>query len=263
MPFSYFEKDSLQEPFISRLDDDDSSINSTSSRSPTGRRFTWVVVHTLVIAVYTLAIAGLGILIFQSRSSSLSSGPNDATYSHFSEAIAYTDPVIFDATPFSNEFTGPPRPEQDAAWRRLLSNIHIRVPGKTVEQLNRTSLELRDGSGYVGMLGVFHELHCLKIIRHLIHQDYYPEEYTPEKLPEALAHVDHCLEFLRRNAMCNVDLDLVTFEWKNDHGPLPVFEAPRVCIDWDRFNDWAGERQFNLWETEKLKGGVRRPSSVH
>jgi hypothetical protein len=73
--------------------------------------------------------------------------------------------------------------------------------------LNRTSLELRDGSGYVGMLGVFHELHCLvctrnspilsepkakqvqKLIRHLIHKESYPEDHTPGKMPEVLAHV--------------------------------------------------------------------------
>lgn len=59
--------------------------------------------------------------------------------------------------------------------------------------------------------------------------------------------------------MCNADLDLVTFERQNDHGPFPVFDAPRVCFDWDRFNIWTGERQLSLWETEKFDDGVKRP----
>jgi hypothetical protein len=40
----------------------------------------------------------------------------------FREAIMYDAPVIFEATPFSNDFTGPPRPEHEAAWHELLTS---------------------------------------------------------------------------------------------------------------------------------------------
>lgn len=40
----------------------------------------------------------------------------------FREAISFNEPVIFEAAPFNNDFTGPPRPEQDAVWHDLLKS---------------------------------------------------------------------------------------------------------------------------------------------
>lgn len=30
-----------------------------------------------------------------------------------------------------------------------------------MERLGQTSLKMKDGSGYLGVLGVYHELHCV------------------------------------------------------------------------------------------------------
>ena len=122
------------------------------------------------------------------------------------------------------------------------------------------------------------------MIRHLLHKEYYPAEFTPDKLPEAEAHtgnfarpqsdplgqsadtdcwlgrVDHCLEFLRRSSLCTANLDLVTFEWKGRDPPLPlpVFDAKRSCVDWERLDGWAAENRVDLWKTEELVGGRER-----
>lgn len=61
-----------------------------------------------------------------------------------------------------NLYKGHPRPEHDEAWKELLQNSNIRISGDTLQKLNRTSIQLSDGSGdYFGGLNVHHHLHCL------------------------------------------------------------------------------------------------------
>lgn len=75
-------------------------------------------------------------------------------------------------------FAGEPTPQLDAAWHNLLArmgpsfslllslrlinaDINIRLSSTEMQRLNQTSLALSDGSGHLGTLGVYHELHCL------------------------------------------------------------------------------------------------------
>ena len=43
----------------------------------------------------------------------------------------------------------------------LVENSNIRIDKETLSKINRTALELSDGSGYSGGIGVHHHLHCL------------------------------------------------------------------------------------------------------
>ena len=58
-------------------------------------------------------------------------------------------------------YRGKPRPELEQAWHDLLANNNIRLSKDELKKLNKTSIELHDGSGYLGELGVYHHLHCL------------------------------------------------------------------------------------------------------
>ena len=82
-----------------------------------------------------------------------------------------------------NEFMGEPRPEQSKAWKDAYGNcetspdyakgveenaktdgclgIHIRVQKEDLDKINRTSIPLADGSGYLASLDVFHQIHCV------------------------------------------------------------------------------------------------------
>lgn len=60
-----------------------------------------------------------------------------------------------------NSFRGERRPELDKAWGDLLEHGNIRINEEELRRLNRSSIELHDGSGYFGKLGVYHHLHCL------------------------------------------------------------------------------------------------------
>ena len=66
-----------------------------------------------------------------------------------------------DSLMMMSDFTGPPRPQLDEAWHRLLSGTMIRFSAEELKLAgNSTSVRHKDW-GYVGTLGVAHYLHCL------------------------------------------------------------------------------------------------------
>ncbi|KAL3422012.1 hypothetical protein PVAG01_06168 [Phlyctema vagabunda] len=122
----------------------------------------------------------------------------------------------------SNPYNGAPSPEVDQAWSDLFQHANIRVPKEELDRTGRSSVQLADGSGdYLGSLDVYHQLHCLKYIRHYVHQDYYTLGKT--NVPN-VEHVNHCIEMLRQIVMCKADTALMTYEWLPDFpGPWPNF----------------------------------------
>lgn len=78
------------------------------------------------------------------------------------------------------DFSSPPSLEVDAAWHELLTCMclalqtlnaepttdsladnNLVVSAEDLTRLDRTSVPLVDGSGYLASLSVFHQLHCL------------------------------------------------------------------------------------------------------
>jgi hypothetical protein len=53
----------------------------------------------------------------------------------------------------ANPYKGPPSPELDHAWNKLLAPSAIRISKEDLDRINRTSVALLDGSGYFGTLG--------------------------------------------------------------------------------------------------------------
>jgi hypothetical protein len=124
--------------------------------------------------------------------------------------------------------------------------------------------------GYRVGLEVFHQLHCVNLLRQVTYKDYYTklgngnfaggqEELQMHtgmfpvhdiELPaDDLA--DHCLEILRKNIECNADIGLFTF-YMLEGDPLP----------WPELNSWHTCRNFNKvrdWALEKSIGNMERP----
>lgn len=61
----------------------------------------------------------------------------------------------------ANPFKGEPSPEMDDAWNKLLGPTAVRVGKEVLDKINRSSVALTDGSGYMVTLDVYHQLHCL------------------------------------------------------------------------------------------------------
>ncbi|KAF2649811.1 hypothetical protein K491DRAFT_610045, partial [Lophiostoma macrostomum CBS 122681] len=160
-----------------------------------------------------------------------------------------------------NPFVGDPRPEHDKAWNTLIQNIHIRITSEEHALLlvpnNRSTLQLADGTSYMIGLGVYHELHCLKWIRHWIHREVYWPDLTGAALEERKWHIEHCLELLRVNTMCNPHLGPSTFYWRNTDPPqLGTHQhdvVQRKCVKWDIFDDWNSQRRVDATDKRVLR----------
>lgn len=133
--------------------------------------------------------------------------------------------------------------------------------------------DLKTGKeGYRIGLEVFHQLHCLNLIRKSTYRDKYegkgdfaekdeakvrghlgtnllnsrhsgpyPTRDTELLEPILTSFTDHCLEMLRMNIMCQVDIGVITFhELPNKPGdPWPDFSTLHVCRDFDAVRKWA------------------------
>ncbi|KAG8531257.1 uncharacterized protein KY384_004615 [Bacidia gigantensis] len=200
----------------------------------------------------------------------------------------------------NNPFSGPPRPELDAAWHELFEDIRIRVSAEDLAFYNVSSIPLaqtqddqaREGGGggggrwFAAELGVHHELHCLKKIRHWIHRDYYGLYLKEDgreggmeegEMREMQAHVDHCVEMIREAIVCRGDTSLSSFEWvgnnpiaagngsggngggkgdgKGEEGGgrggarlTAVAKGWHTCVNWDSLMGWVRERHVKVFE---------------
>ena len=129
----------------------------------------------------------------------------------------------------------------------------------------RTGIE-----GYRVGLEVFHQLHCLNLLRQTTYLDYYGSRGGDFEegidglrmhlgklylfllawrgivklgvLQSLLTRVypDHCVEMLRLNLMCQSDVGLITFE-TTDEGIWPDFSTWHTCRKFDKVLDWAME----------------------
>ncbi|KAG9236805.1 hypothetical protein BJ875DRAFT_204094 [Amylocarpus encephaloides] len=150
----------------------------------------------------------------------------------------------------TSPFAGPPRPAADEAWHNLLSGMNIRVPKEYVEKFNATSLSLADG-GYAAQLGMYHELHCLKKVRHWIYKEHYFAELTVEELEEQKLHIVHCLEWLRIVSLCRGDTVLTTFGWDGDKLETE-YPVPRQCVDSNHLLSWSQKNAVDLSDPNVL-----------
>jgi hypothetical protein len=122
--------------------------------------------------------------------------------------------------------------------------------------------------GYRVGLEVFHQLHCVNLLRQVTYKDYYMEVgngnfaggqeelqmHTGNRLPktpfsQADRSSDHCLEILRLNLQCNADVGLFTFYMlEGDPLPWPELNSWHTCRNFDKVRDWALENSVGNME---------------
>lgn len=150
------------------------------------------------------------------------------------------------------KYKGLPRPELDQAWTELVNHMNIRIhPDEAERADNFSSIELNDGSGdQMAMLTVFHSIHCLKTMREYVFPEAYPETWAKLKPPfpgGISPHMDHCIENLRQALMCQSDLSLYTYRWKEGQNePEVITGMPHVCVDFEAVMDWVSKRTFSI-----------------
>ncbi|KAL7621420.1 hypothetical protein AAE478_008742 [Parahypoxylon ruwenzoriense] len=95
----------------------------------------------------------------------------------------------------NSPYGGEPSLESDEAWHQLLNNMSVRVTAEELAAHGQTSVALPKG-GYLAWLGVFHELHCVKILRQWSWREHYFPNMTAHEHAHQMVHIDHCLDWL-------------------------------------------------------------------
>ncbi|KAF2233440.1 hypothetical protein EV356DRAFT_533666 [Viridothelium virens] len=185
---------------------------------------THVAVHCIVIGIYTVT----AVLIVRYHIKSC------ARPSAFDNLIfRYTDTTFHNLS--QSPYTGPPSQENEAAWENLLAPMHMRVSTEELRRANQESVNLPEGGGYLGWMGVFHELHCIKMLREAHYNARPSESLTVESKKHWESHLEHCFEMLRQSSVCHADTSLTTFKW-HPQKTRPMFnasESVHKCVNWD------------------------------
>lgn len=83
------------------------------------------------------------------------------------------------------------------------SDMNIRLSLEDLKAVGRDedAVELPDGSGYVGTLNIYHEIHCVKWLHTYIYQEYYYPNLDDAQREENRLHSGK-LGFYHRNVLC-------------------------------------------------------------
>ncbi|PYH63537.1 oxidase ustYa family protein [Aspergillus vadensis CBS 113365] len=134
-----------------------------------------------------------------------------------------------------NPWKGAPSPALDEAWENI---THISADDmlRMKKPLTQVKAPPALGDGYVGGIEVFHQLHCLNLVRQYTYYDYYMQ---PENQPLSFrsspgmirAHTaDHCIDILRQVVQCNGDAGVLTRSWvKGNNKSQPDFGTWHKC----------------------------------
>ncbi|KAK8135903.1 hypothetical protein PG984_003843 [Apiospora sp. TS-2023a] len=146
----------------------------------------------------------------------------------------------------------------DEAWDELwmIGGVPIRIDDSELSFLNKsthrqwTRIPESRGGGVAGYPEVFHQLHCLNMLRMAT----YPEQYANHTLFSdhsediVRAHIafadvgtsDHCVEILRMQLQCTAEMTpILTEEIPGREFPAPDFNVVHKCKNFDDLVEWT------------------------
>ncbi|KAG4438913.1 hypothetical protein IFR05_005593 [Cadophora sp. M221] len=187
----------------------------------------------------------------------------DEVYSPVKDIITYKN-VVFttgfgpNRTPYMGNLTS----ERETLWDDLYNNFGTSIiPTSEAAKLLNKTVPIPDGKGeydgkYVVMLGVFHQLHCVNLLRKSLYQE--PPNSTSPRFsnsttdPLSLLHLEHCVDALRQAVMCSVDTTPHPWVWsEGEDGEVgqvkEVASIAHTCRDFDSVREWARPRAPKFW----------------
>jgi hypothetical protein len=97
--------------------------------------------------------------------------------------------------------------------------------------------------GYRVALEVFHQLHCLNLLRQNRFHGHYTQMDGDVAAPEEdlVGHLDHCIDALRQLIMCTSDVGVFPFYYETPDDPWPNYSTPHTCRNYENVRQWAVE----------------------
>ncbi|KAH8894624.1 hypothetical protein GQ53DRAFT_744732 [Thozetella sp. PMI_491] len=156
--------------------------------------------------------------------------------------------------PDTTEYQGAPSDEVDQKWSDLYDMGNTLLDKDQAMLIpNKTILFPHDPNHrYLVNLDVFHQLHCLNLIRQAFHPEYYkPHNPGPHAGDEdgllGPSHISHCIDSIRQSLMCNADISVMNWVWNERKGQnQPIGQNYHTCRRFDKIQEWA--RQHATYE---------------
>ncbi|UNI18540.1 hypothetical protein JDV02_004803 [Purpureocillium takamizusanense] len=238
----------MYEALLSESDADIQKVQLLQRHSRRCKTFIW-------LSCFTNVLFAAGIISLLVRQGTIDPSLYDAahwpgSYSPAEEAVKYVPRQFLAA--FGKEtspYQGWPTDEQDQMWEDMyIYGTTFQIDQKEHDRLiNKTEHVAIPGleDKYMTGLDVFHQLHCLNMIR----QNLYPKRYNSSIVREdgtidypKWRHVDHCIESIRQSITCNVDISMIRYKWSSYDMIEPQLGVMHMCRDFDRIRDWAYQR---------------------
>ncbi|KAI9036335.1 uncharacterized protein KD926_002047 [Aspergillus affinis] len=138
------------------------------------------------------------------------------------------------------EFFGEPDEKTNAAWDSLMDVRLIHLNEQQAKYLGAPTARQYNSSpgSYVGVLEVFHQLHCLNRIRLAFYTDL-KGEYG-ENADIIRRHTYHCFDYLRQSFMCLADVNIGPVGWNaTTETYIAEGDGVRECRNFDIIHEWA------------------------
>ncbi|KAH6877071.1 hypothetical protein B0T10DRAFT_413860 [Thelonectria olida] len=248
IPLDEEQQTSEKETLLLRLEERVPINTIPDQPSKLSPKLIWLL-HGVLLST-SLSLFAVSFCLRHGRPSALLCTQELSPYSPAESAVEYHT-VRYNITPAQEqtEYIGY-GPDVDKAWNHITYDVGDQMISQ--DELVRlgldpTSLKVEDPKGgqegYRVGIQVFHQLHCLNLLR----QDSYKEEYYThhggdiEVQPEDLrGHLDHCIEILRVALMCQADVGVYAFKYYDGYkGHWPDFSTLHTCRNFNAIREWA------------------------
>ncbi|EGX90436.1 hypothetical protein CCM_06856 [Cordyceps militaris CM01] len=137
-------------------------------------------------------------------------------------------------------------PSVDEAWDNLYNKTLISqiLPEAAAHLVNATTRFSNDTDYHIVELDVFHQLHCLNMMRKLVYPNAYPMDLTSgsDEAQDNIFHMEHCYEQLRQSLQCTSDLSTITWQWsRKQQRFIGNVHTMHTCKNFDKIHEWAVE----------------------
>lgn len=218
------------------------------------RHYPYILHPLLFLPTLTLLLTSLHLHTHPSLTNCLhlTSSPSPALPSITHHHLQFPTPHNISSSPYVG-----PSLAVDLHWGRvnfgdqMISASELALLHKDPERSMPATDPVTGEKGYRIGLEVFHQLHCLNMVRKATYPDY-EDAYAGGDFgvgrEELRGHLDHCIEVLRWNLMCHADVGVITFKPVEDvegarrRGEVewePDFGSWHVCRDYEKVREWA------------------------
>ncbi|KAF4449381.1 tat pathway signal sequence [Fusarium austroafricanum] len=234
---------SCEEPFLT---DEEKDVFDTQRRLSKRERWGRLLPYSGVLNI-VLLVALLVTLVLRERDYNKAHIPNEI-YSPAQSAVEY-ETVIFSGglREEPSKFRGSSK-DVDDQWDKLYNEVLIsQITADTAARLpNATTPFTNDTSHYIIELDVFHQLHCLNMMRKLVYPDVYKMDLVSgsEEAADNIFHMEHCYEQLRQSLQCSSDISTIYWEWSvKKQRMFGNVRTTHTCKNFEKIRDWAVEHK--------------------